>query len=189
MFNHKGINLHKLQRDLLPKLLELKNESWESTHHITIATMDDQVRWFESLDRDVHTPRNLVLVASQTGFSNFGIFKISNVDWHARTADVAWDIFKEHRGLKLGAPLVFSGAAFCFKILNLWRLNCEILETNIASQKCADKSGFVKEGVKRKSAYKSSGHVDSGVWGALRQDFTDLDLYGILPRCQTTNQN
>jgi len=174
MFKHNGLNLTKLQREDLSLLLDLKSESWETTHHITIATMEDQVRWFESLDKDVHSPCSLVLMACDKENSKIGIFKISSVDWVNRTADVAWDIFKPHRGNGFGKSLVAAGSTFCFQILNLWRLNCEILETNTVSQKCAFSAGFEKEGVKKESVIKLGSYVDSGIYGLLAENFIAL---------------
>lgn len=176
MFNFENIRFDKLERALLGKLLALKSESWETTHQITIANSEDQNRWFDSLDQNVHTPRNLILVASThnekiCSFMDFGIFKITDIDWANRTAFVAWDVFKNHRGIGLGKTLVRGGTTFCFRMLNLHRLNCEILETNIPSQKCAEVAGFVKEGIKRESVLKQGVYIDSGVYGMLSKDF------------------
>lgn len=175
MFAFSGIILRKLKRDDLQTLLDLKNESWMTTHQITIATMEDQLRWFESLDKDVHTPKNLVLIAESTKFTKpVGVYKISNIDWANRNCAVAWDIFHQFRGKKLGKPLVIAGTAFCFKILNMWRVGCEILENNIASQKCAEAAGFQLEGLKRESVLKLEKYINSGVYGVLARDFSAL---------------
>lgn len=155
MFQYGEVILRKLQRDDLPTLMELKQESWGTTHHVTIANMEDQERWFDSLDKNVHTPRNLMLMAySPKVVSPFGIYKISEIDWVNGSCFAAWDIFKEFRGKKLGKPIVTAGTAFCFLVLNLRRVECEILETNIASQKCAEAAGFQREGLKRESVAK-----------------------------------
>ena len=174
MFQFGDVKLEKLTDDHLKTLLHLKSESWETTHRITVANYDDQKRWFDSLDKDVHTPKNLMLLANHKSdpcWKQFGIYKITNIDWANRTADVAWDIFKEYRGKKMGKPLVLAGTAFCFHIFNLHRLNCEILESNIPSQKCADWAGFKKEGVKRESVLKKGFFLDSGIYGVLERDF------------------
>lgn len=171
MFEFDGLNLKKICRDDLDDLLVLKNETWKSTNRTTIATMEDQVRWFESLDQDVHCPRNLVLIARDCMRTKIGIFKIFGVDWVHRSAEVGWDVFKQHRGKGCGKYLVKAGSAFCFRILNLWRLNCEILEPNIASQKCAVFAGFQKEGIKRLSVFKDGQYFDSEIYGFLEADF------------------
>lgn len=175
MFQYGEVIFRKLQRDDLPTLMELKQESWGTTHHVTIANMEDQERWFDSLDKNVHTPRNLMLMAySPKVVSPFGIYKISEIDWVNGSCFAAWDIFKEFRGKKLGKPIVTAGTAFCFLVLNLRRVECEILETNIASQKCAEAAGFQCEGLKRESVAKLGKYLNSGVYGVLERDFAAL---------------
>ena len=177
MFGFDGIVLRKLRRDDLSNLLDLKNESWLTTHHITIATMEDQVRWFESLDKDVHTPKNLILVAESAKFGKpVGVYKITDIDWSNRNCAAAWDIYKHFRNQKLGKPLVITGTAFCFQVLNMWRVGCEILEENIPSQKCAEAAGFKLEGLKRQSVVKLGKYVNSGVYGVLADEFSALHL-------------
>jgi len=175
MFQHGNVILRKLRREDLPTLLDLKYESWGTTHQVTIANMEDQERWFESLDKNVHTPRNLMLMAHSPKVVNpFGIFKITNIDWASRSCFAAWDVFKEFRGKKLGKPLVVAGTSFCFNVFNLHRVECEILETNIASQKCAESAGFKLEGTKRESIVKMGKYINSGVYGVLDREFTAL---------------
>ena len=46
MYIHKnGICLRKIERSDLPKLKELKNESWFGTHHVTFLNDYDQEKW------------------------------------------------------------------------------------------------------------------------------------------------
>ena len=182
MFESAGLRLEKLQEDDLHDLWKLKQESWGTTHNITIVNRDDQDRWFKSLDQNVHSPRNLVLVAytkevgSGINESKVGIFKIANVDYVSRTADTAWDIFENFRGKGFGKKLVYAGTAFCFDILNLRRLTAEILSINFASQNCAAHAGYVHEGTKRQLTHKRSEFLDSEVWGCLRSEFHELDI-------------
>jgi RimJ/RimL family protein N-acetyltransferase len=164
----------KLERQDLGKLLELKLESFETTHHVTIATIEDQERWFDSLDKHVHSPLNLHLIAclkDDPYDKKIGIIKISNIDWVSRTADIAWDVFKEYRGKGLGKKMIKSGTDYCFCVLNLRRLTAEVLSNNPASAKCAEHAGFTKEGTKKELTYKSDQYLDSHVYGILRQDW------------------
>lgn len=172
MYRHQNIDLRKLREDDLNLLFALKSESWGSTHRISILTMEDQVRWYKSLDPDVHCPKNLVLVASPVkSGERIGIFKIFNIDWVSRTADVAWDVFKSYRKKGYGKKLVSAGSSFCFNVFNLHRLNCEILDINVPSSKCAIHAGFKKEGVKRQSVIKYGRYTDSIVYGLLADEF------------------
>jgi len=174
MFVHQGMSLQKLDEQDLYLLTDLKQDSWLSTHRVTIANDIDQNRWFSCMDRDIHCPKNLVLVAgSPRGATDIpvgttvGIFKILDIDYINRTAEVGWDIFGDYRGKGLGKKLVNAGSAFCFDILALRRLNAEILANNTASMKCAIHAGFVKEGCKREAVHRLGSYVDSVVYGSL----------------------
>lgn len=170
MYEHNGVRLCKLEMGTLEPLKDLKRESWLSTHQITIANDADQRRWLESLEEeDVNTPKNLVLTAFRSS-TIFGIYKILNVDYINRTANVGWDVYEKNRGKGLGKKLVIAGAAFCFDILNLRRLDAEILANNGASLKCAQNAGFSKEGVRRQAVHKLGEYVDSVVLGLLSSE-------------------
>lgn len=161
-----GICFRKLEETDLEQLLSLKKESWLTTHKVTICNMQDQKDWFYKLSKDTHAPTSLILIAESDSHP-IGCWKISNVDWVSRKADVAWDIFQEYRGKGLGAKLVAAGCQFSSKILNLRRLDAEILENNPASVRCAEKAGFVLEGNKRKAIFKDGSYLDSFVYGLL----------------------
>lgn len=170
MYSCESISFRKLERSDLYSLWKLKQESWVNTHQITINSNDDQEKWFDSLDDNPHNPKNLILVAS--GFiEDFGIFKISNINYISRSADVGWDVYENCRGIGLGKKIVKAGSAFCFEVLNLRRLNAEILTTNIASQKCAKHAGYIQEGIKRDAVHKIDKYIDSLIYGLLSKEF------------------
>lgn len=172
-----NLAFRKLCEADLPYLSELKAETWQKTHNATIANDVDQLNWFSSLSSDVNFPRTLFLsFVSIKQDKVYGFYKIANIDYINRTADVGWDLLKPARGLGIGKTLVRDGASFCFEVLNLRRLTAEILVNNKPSQKCAQKAGFVVEGLKRNSVYlRGVGNVEaytsSQVWGLLRDDF------------------
>ena len=172
MFVYDLITLRKLSKNDLSLLFDLKQESWFGTHHVTIVNETDQEQWFENLDKNPHSPSNLFLIAEYTDESGYnipiGLFKITNIDWVNRQADVAWDIFRIHRGKGLGKKLVTTGTRFAFEILNLHRLNAEILYTNEASQKCACAAGYLKEGCKRQAVFKYGIYIDSWMYGIIQ---------------------
>jgi len=174
VFRFENLTYFKLCREHLEKLLELKCETWINTHKTTIANLDDQVRWFESLDTDVHTPKSLILMVGLIGgepaeeaANLLGVFKLFNIDYVNRSADVAWDVFLELRNCGYGKKLVCGGVRFCSEVLNLRRLDAEILEPNLASVKCALAAGFVQEGTRREAVFKSGTYVNSLIFGCL----------------------
>jgi RimJ/RimL family protein N-acetyltransferase len=170
MFTFEGIKLRKLERRDLPKLLELKSESWFGTHHVTILNSEDQERWFDSLDNHPTSPRDLYFICQNENFEDVGLFKINNIDWPNGCADIGYDTFEYYRCKGYGKRLLKAGVAFCFDVLNLRRLTAEILATNVGSLKCAAHAGFIQEGCKRAAVQKDGRWIDSLMFGMLRSD-------------------
>lgn len=167
LFKHEnGISLSKVSKDDLPLLLELKQESWFGTHRISLVNLEDQLFWFEKLDKNIHNPNALFLIAEKDN-EKIGDFKFTSIDWVSRKADVGWDIFANRRGKGLGKDLVKAGITFGAKLLNLHRMNAEILKTNIASQKCAEYAGFTLEGTRKQEIWKNNEYVDNLLYGYL----------------------
>ena len=179
MYIHKnGIILKKLEREHLPLLKELKNESWFGTHNITFVNDLDQNKWFESLD----SSKTMILVAFKLklglGTSTeipVGLYKIQNIDWINRRYDSAHDVFKTHRGNGLSKPVLCAGVDFGFEVLNMHRIDTEVLENNIASLKSAHFAGFSSEGIKRKCIHKCGEYLDSIFLGILRDEWKQLE--------------
>jgi RimJ/RimL family protein N-acetyltransferase len=176
MYIHKnGITLKKLEKDNLTLLKKLKNESWFGTHNINFVNDLDQDRWFESLNDS----KQMILVAftktTEEVYTPIGLYKISNIDWVNRRYDSAHDIFENHRGKGLSKPVLAAGIDFGFEVLNMNRIDTEVLENNIASLKSAYFAGFVLEGVKRKCVHKCDEYLDSNFLGILRNEWKLLD--------------
>jgi RimJ/RimL family protein N-acetyltransferase len=173
MYIHKnGICLRKIEKHDLPKLKELKNESWFGTHHFTFLNDYDQEKWFEGLNRNTH----LILIAIDTKTNNeVGVYKFQNIDWYNRKYDSSHDVFKEYRGMGYSKPVLCAGTDFAFEIMNMNRIDGEVLENNEASMKSAIYAGFTKEGIRRKSIYKCGEYLDSIHIGLLREDWIELN--------------
>lgn len=170
MYNHKnGIILKKLEISHLSELKNLKDESWPGTHSIAILNSSDQSKWFNSLDNN----KQIVLTAFE-GDTLVGIYKISNIDWMNRKYDSAHDIFKYKRGKGYGKKVLEAGVDFGFEILNMHRLDTEILVNNAASIKTAEYAGFKKEGTKKKAIYKCGEYISSFVYGLIYDDWRSL---------------
>lgn len=78
MFKHNGLTFRKLRREDLKLLQSLKEESWFATHTVAFVNDEDQNRWFDSLDKNVGNPRNLMLIAENDQGDAVGIYKISS---------------------------------------------------------------------------------------------------------------
>lgn len=176
LYKHEnGISFHKADKRNAAELLNLKNESHFGTHTVTLANMTSQEKWLEHISYETHCPRDLVLMAGSQYANtedhyNFGVFKLFNIDWQSRRAEVGWDVFQDYRGKGKGKKLVEAGVAFAFEILNLRRLDAQILVTNEASLKCAEAAGFVIEGRQRQTIFKKDQYVDNLILGVLKDE-------------------
>jgi RimJ/RimL family protein N-acetyltransferase len=149
----------------------------------------DQERWFESLNNKTH----LILIGIEIkSGEKVGLYKIQNIDWYNRTYDSSHDVFKSHRGMGFSKPVLCAGTDFAFEVLNMNRIDGQVLENNIASMKSAEYAGFTKEGVRRKSIYKCGEWLDSIHIGLLKRDWEKLDrikAYGGICNISYTPKN
>lgn len=169
MYLHKsGVSLRKIDRSDLQDLLKLKQESWWGTHGTLIANIEDQNRWYE-------TTNDLFLMLMK-GEEKIGFAGFTNIDWFARKASVTGSLFRTatKRDAAVSRDCWCSGFDFAFEILNLRRLEVEVVEYNLPSQKLnIGLMGMRVEGVKRESVYKSGRYYNSLVLGLLRDEWVN----------------
>jgi hypothetical protein len=176
MFLTNELMFRKLEESDLADLLCLKNESWLKTHQVSFLNMEDQKEFFLSFKSNVNQPKKLLLIACKDSKQPIGLFSISNIDYMNRSADVGWALYPAFRGKKFGHKLVSGGTNICFRVLNLRKLTCEILPSNVPSLKCAQSTGYVEEGLKKESVFKLGKYIDSIVMGCLSSDFPDQPI-------------
>lgn len=166
IYKHKeGVTLQKADESDIDFFTELKNESWWGTHRSLIVNSGDQRNWFQSI------PSNALFMMSYYNGQKLGVAAYTNIDYLGRTLDIAGTVHKKERGEASFAGFK-AGTDFAFEILNMHRLNAEVLETNLAALKIdLGILGFRYEGRKRKAVYKSGIYIDSIVLGLLREDW------------------
>lgn len=171
MYLHKnGTILRKINHNDLTDLLLLKEESWWGTHTTNMLNMEDQEAWYKSL------PKSTLCVIANVGCKNVAIAIISEIDFINRTAKLSGSIYKMFRKDELIKSVSESVIDYCFEMLNLHRLDCEVLETNYGAQKYwINHLKFVVEGRRRKAVYKCGKYYDSIVLGMLRDDWQKHD--------------
>lgn len=172
MYIHKnGIILVKIETCDLSILKDLKNESWFGTHHISFVNQIDQEKWFNSLDFN----KTLILKALNKLGEFVGLYKITNIDWVNRRYDSAHDVLENFRGKGYSQLVLEAGVDFGFEVLNMNRIDTEVLENNLASLKSALRVGFIKEGIKRKCIHKCGEYLDSIFLGLIKSDWIFLE--------------
>lgn len=171
MYSHKnGMTLRKIEQSDLSTLLMIKQESWWGTHRTLIANSQDQQKWFNSLDANTIV---LIVTDSYASKKNGGVCVISDIDWIGLTASLSGSVYKSHRISENTTRGFASALDFCFEMLNMHRVECQVLETNYASQKLlVHHLGMKLEGKRRQAVYKSGHYCDSLIFGMLRNEWS-----------------
>ena len=76
----------------------------------------------------------------------------------------------ENRGKGIGTFAVNEMIKHAFYNLNLRRIELGVLENNLPAIRLSEKTGFVREGVKRESNYKNGKYVSMIIMAILRED-------------------
>lgn len=167
MYKHKaGVLVRKLVREDLPILLKLRQENWWGTHTSPILNIDDQNRWYEKM------PSNYYVLIGEINSQIATVSIISDIDWIARTASISGSVLPEFRQKDTVEACCAAEIDFAFEMLNLHRINAEVLEYNLPAQQYEiGYLGFVVEGRKRQAVYKCGTYHDSIVIGLLRSEW------------------
>lgn len=112
-----------------------------------------------------------------------GIYKLKNINFINRVGDSSHDIFPKVQGKGYGYSVLQAGVDAVFEMIGLHRLNTEVLENNIASQKTAIKAGFTIEGIKKQSVYRCGEWLNSITYGLTYPDWKNLDRIKKMKGC------
>jgi RimJ/RimL family protein N-acetyltransferase len=158
-------------------LIELKHTSWNSTHNITILTPTIEKEWISKISKSSNSLYLMTIRRNESGGTydaetseqRIGLFKIININNINRSCSIAYDVFSSFRKKGYGTRIVKLGIKFIFEILNLRRIDMEILETNEPSLKIASKCGFICEGNKKKAVWKFDRYIDSFIFAKIKE--------------------
>ncbi len=185
MYNHKdGISLRKIERTDLPDLLALKSESWWGTHKTLIINKEDQERWFDNIPSDQlyliaqrerlydrNTPYGQAVQINEK-VEPVGVAVYTDIDWIGRTLSISGSIYRQCRKPDVVKHAFSAGLDFAFEMLNMFRVQAEVLSFNSAAQALEiSHLGFSIEGVRKKAIYKAGRYYDSIVLGLLREEW------------------
>lgn len=197
MYQHKDkIKLRKITEEDLPDLAELKNESWWGTHKTSFVNMNDQRAWYESIPSSTlcmmlewpttesHESRPIATTCPKTRaniklvngiwrfYETAGIVIYSDIDSVSRNLKISGSAYHRFRKPEILKPAFSAGLDFAFEMLNMERVEAEVLASNGPAQHYEiDYLGFKVEGVKRRAVYKSGRYYDSLVLGMLREEW------------------
>jgi RimJ/RimL family protein N-acetyltransferase len=99
-----------------------------------------------------------------------GLGMIVEIDWDGQEGEIGYVLAPAARGRGAATRTVRLLTDWGFEELGLERIELLIDVANPASERVAERAGYVKEGVLRSSWFKEEIRVDLGVWSRLRSD-------------------
>ncbi|MFD4193327.1 GNAT family N-acetyltransferase [Amycolatopsis thermoflava] len=116
-----------------------------------------------------HVPFSVVELAGDT---LIGTATLWGIDTHHRSAHVGLGLLPSARGKGYGSDVVAVLCHYGFVVRGLQRLQIETLADNFAMLRAAERNGFVREGVLRKSAWVMGEFLDEVLLGLLAHEWT-----------------
>lgn len=110
-------------------------------------------------------------VVELDGGTLVGTATLWGIDTHNRSAHIGLGLLPASRGKGYGTDVVAVLCHYGFVVRGLQRLQIETLADNAAMLRSAERSGFVREGVLRSSAWVMGEFLDEVLLGLLAQDW------------------
>jgi RimJ/RimL family protein N-acetyltransferase len=164
-----------LERRDLEWLFDMKTDSWVTMHSTPIINMDDQHEWFNQISNDqVHlVVTRPDLAADYDLEKRVGYVSLTNFATISHSASVLAIVDKDHRNTKYSCAVPELITDFGFEMMNLRRLEAEVLDTNPAAMKFNLGLGYKIEGRRREAVYKCGKYHDSVIIGLLRSEWSE----------------
>jgi len=143
-----------------------------NSHHVFPYTPESALRYInQSLENRNHLTLAIVMRKGDVHIGNVALQHIHPVYHTAEFSIIIGD--KSAWGSGVGKE---AGRLICdhgFRAMNLQRIACGTFENNIAMQRLALYLGMVKEGVRRKAAFKDGTYLDIIEYGVLKDEYRE----------------
>lgn len=96
---------------------------------------------------------------------------LKHITWTNRKAEVSLFIRKDMQEKGHGSLALQAIIEYAFKRLNLYRLEAEVIDGNLASLKLVDKAGFTAEGRLREAKFINGEYRDLLRFGLLHREY------------------
>ncbi len=161
--------------------MEIKSKS------LTLRTTDVNDPQLEELFQDIDTLSNMsenllrpIELPTELAFriekenELIGEVRFKNIKWYNRKAELSMMIAQKYRGKGYGTEALNKIIEYGFSMMNLYRLEAEVIDFNDSSKKLVENSGFVYEGRLREAKYINGKYWDILRYGLLKHEFNNL---------------
>ena len=156
-------------RDTCMKLLAVRNEETVRRAMFTdhVISADEHLQWMQGLQSD---PSRRIWVILDGGGEVIGQVSLNRLDRRQKTSDWAFFLSQSERG-GLGFAVEYAFLNFVFDVLELAKLNCEVVEGNDTVVKLHGKFDFRQEGLRRSQVIKDGQRINVHLLGLTREDW------------------
>jgi RimJ/RimL family protein N-acetyltransferase len=136
------------------------------------AKDEDGVR--AEVDRSEAEPEAFGVFVVEVDGARAGTMRFERVNQRSRIADLgALAIHPEFRGSRVSDVAARLFQRHLIEDLGFHRLQMEIYGFNERAMRHAERSGFIREGVRRKAYWRDGGWVDGVLFGVVAEDLAD----------------
>jgi ribosomal-protein-serine acetyltransferase len=170
----RGLDIRRLQRIHAPQWFSAVNRSraellkWEGWPQAA-RSEEEAHTLLENAEQDWKTGR-----AFHCGIFNedalVGCVTVSNILWDCRCGDLGYWVDIDSRGKGISVWASRSLIDYCFRVLQLQRIELVIRVDNTASQRVAEKLGASFEGMARKRIFYPDRALDARIYAIVKED-------------------
>lgn len=164
MINYKNIRLRALEPEDLELLYDWENNDsyWVISNTVSPFSKYTLKRYLENAHKNIYETGQLRLMIDHiTDKVTIGTIDIFDFDLFHKRAGLGILLANEtYRRKGYASMALTSLIEYCFKILQLHQLYCNILENNCESMELFKKHGFVQAGLKKDWIKTSDGYLD-----------------------------
>ena len=135
-------------------------------------SMVEEERWFEEQSSD----KSRLVLAIEVEGNHIGNIGLHDIDFRNGKATIGIIIGEKGEwGKGYGSEAMCVLLRYAFEDLRLHRVGSFVLVENMRSIRCLEKSGFVREGMRRGVIFRFGRHLDAILFGILRDEFRKGD--------------
>jgi len=172
----KDVRLRAIEREDIDRFVRWFNDPEVRRYLLMYEPMSraKEERWFESYLSRKDDIILAIEVREGDCWVHIGNVGLHRIDWKNRVATLGIVIGeKEYWGKGYGTEAVRTMLRYAFHELGLNRVELETYSFNPRAQRCYQKAGFVREGVRRQALYRDGEFHDVITMGILRSEFEE----------------
>lgn len=176
--NWRTDRIEKILPEEFFKLIDRNREHIRKTFPVTAFANSDREKTEQFLINALETEKKregyYFYLRSTETTELIGYVVIKNIDNKVRKCELAYFIDMDYEGKGITSKAVADTVALCFNELGMNKVYISTSPVNIASQRIAEKNGFINEGLLREEFRNGYGQFEDIIYyGLLKSDYSN----------------